>query len=76
MTAPLPAPEQTRTPGAAEQAPVVPGAPVIKKTERPHPATPLIGVGWFWSRSSSTGPATWSRTVRRTSSSGWIWGGS
>ena len=46
MTAPPPAPEQTRTPGAAEQAPVVPGAPVIKKTERPHPATPLIR-GWL-----------------------------
>ena len=46
MTAPPPAPEQTRTPGGPEQAPVVPGAPVIKKTERPHPATPLIR-GWL-----------------------------
>ena len=46
MTAPPPASEQTRTPAAAEQAPAVPGAPVIKKTERPHPATPLIR-GWL-----------------------------
>ena len=30
----------------AEQAPVVPGAPPVKKTERPHPLTPLIR-GWL-----------------------------
>ncbi len=46
MTAPPPASEQTRTPAAAEQAPAVPGVPTVKKTERPHPATPLIR-GWL-----------------------------
>ena len=36
----------TPTPTATDQAPIVPGAPIIKKTERPHPATPLIR-GWL-----------------------------
>ena len=36
----------TTPPAAADQAPVVPGAPMVKKTERPHPATPLIR-GWL-----------------------------
>ena len=37
----------TTTPSTTpDQAPVVPGAPVVKKTERPHPATPLIR-GWL-----------------------------
>jgi putative membrane protein len=36
----------TTPPAAADQAPAVPGAPVVKKTERPHPATPLIR-GWL-----------------------------
>jgi putative membrane protein len=37
----------TTTPSTApNQAPAVPGAPVVKKTERPHPATPLIR-GWL-----------------------------
>ena len=30
----------------AHPAPVVPGAPVVKQTQRPHPATPLIR-GWL-----------------------------
>ena len=30
----------------AEQALALPGAPVVKKTERPHPLTPLIR-GWL-----------------------------
>ena len=57
MTAPPPGQAPTdgrggpsRTPGPAEQArrsrPAVPGAPVVKKTERPHPLTPLIR-GWL-----------------------------
>jgi putative membrane protein len=36
----------TPPPAATDQAPVVPGAPILKKTERPHPATPLIR-GWL-----------------------------
>jgi putative membrane protein len=36
----------TPTPTATDQAPIVPGAPIIKKTERPHPATPLVR-GWL-----------------------------
>src|SRR5215212_455062 len=30
----------------ADQAPMVPGAPPVKQTERPHPLTPLIR-GWL-----------------------------
>ena len=36
----------TPPPAATDQAPAVPGAPIVKKTERPHPATPLIR-GWL-----------------------------
>jgi putative membrane protein len=36
----------TTPPAPTDQAPVVPGAPIVKKTERPHPATPLIR-GWL-----------------------------
>jgi len=42
---PQPAPAEAPEPPATT-APQIPGAPVIKKTERPHPATPLIR-GWL-----------------------------
>jgi putative membrane protein len=42
---PHPAPAEAPEPPSAS-APEIPGAPVIKKTERPHPATPLIR-GWL-----------------------------
>ncbi len=42
MTSPVP---QQQLP-ATDTAPVVPGAPVVKQTERPHPATPFIR-GWL-----------------------------
>ena len=41
MTSPVP---QQQLP--TDAAPVVPGAPVVKQTERPHPATPFIR-GWL-----------------------------
>ena len=40
------APEDVGPLAPAAQAPAVPGAPVVKKTERPHPLTPLIR-GWL-----------------------------
>ena len=42
MTSPAPAAAAAGT----DTAPVVPGAPVVKQTERPHPATPFIR-GWL-----------------------------
>jgi len=46
----VPAPEvlgsEVSVPGTAETAPPVPGAPVVKQTERPHPLTPFIR-GWI-----------------------------
>ena len=48
-SAPPPSPAPVRpdpAPATEEQAPVVPGAPVVKQTERPHPATPFIR-GWI-----------------------------
>ena len=42
---PHPAPAEAPEPPSVS-APEIPGAPVIKKTERPHPATPLIR-GWL-----------------------------
>lgn len=43
MSAPMTDPVSTADPTTA---PVVPGAPVVKKTERPHPVTPFIR-GWL-----------------------------
>ena len=42
MTSPVPQQQLPTT----DTAPVVPGAPVVKQTERPHPATPFIR-GWL-----------------------------
>ena len=41
-----PAPPSDVPPDSPEAAPVVPGAPVVKQTERPHPLTPFIR-GWL-----------------------------
>lgn len=38
-------PQQAAEPSPADIAPAVPGAPVVKQTERPHPLTPFIR-GW------------------------------
>ena len=46
QTAASPNPPDAGSITPAEQAPVVPGAPPVKKTERPHPLTPLIR-GWL-----------------------------
>ena len=42
MTSPVP---QQQVP-TTDTAPVIPGAPVVKQTERPHPATPFVR-GWL-----------------------------
>lgn len=41
-----PVPPSDVPPDSPEAAPVVPGAPVVKQTERPHPLTPFIR-GWL-----------------------------
>ncbi len=48
MSHPVTDPTSTADPTPADPtiAPVVPGAPVVKKTERPHPVTPFIR-GWL-----------------------------